>query len=99
MILNSVDCVNNNATRFRRRTENKEMARLYQYQQESPSIVIRIVRSREKNSALYTKVLHLSAWKHRMNGDKEAMHECHKLAVTALRQSRTYDHILKIILN
>ena len=64
-----------------------------------PQLSLELVEAERKTRLCIKEWLHVNAWKHRMNGDKEAMQECHKLAVTALRQSRTYDHILKIILN
>ena len=64
-----------------------------------PQLSFELLEAERKTQPCIHKVLHLNAWKHRMNGDKEVMLECQKLAMTALRQSKTYDHILKIILN
>ena len=64
-----------------------------------PQLSLELLEVERKTQLCIKEWLHVNAWKHRMNGDKVAMLECQKLAMTALRQIRTYDHILKIILN
>ena len=59
-----------------------------------PQLSFKLLEAERKTQFCTHKVLHLNAWKHRMNEDKEAMLECQKLAMTALRTSKTYEHIL-----
>ena len=63
-----------------------------------PKLTFELLKAERKTQLCINKLLHLNASKHRVNGDKEAMVECQKLAMAALRQSKTYDHILKFIL-
>jgi ssRNA-specific RNase YbeY (16S rRNA maturation enzyme) len=59
-----------------------------------PKLSLELLQAERKTQLCIQKLLHLNAWKHRMNGDKKAMLECQKLAMTALRTSKTYEHIL-----
>ena len=62
-----------------------------------PTLSLEQLVADRKTQLCIKEWLHVNAWKHRMNGDKQAMLESQKMAMIALRQSKTYDHILKLI--
>ena len=62
-----------------------------------PNLSFEMLENERKTQLCIHKLLHLDAWKHRMNGDKEAMLKSKNLAMTALQPSKTYDQIFKML--
>jgi len=62
-----------------------------------PKLSMEVLQGEKKTQLCIYNILHTDAWKHRLNCDRVAMEKCQKLAAIVMKQSKTYDKLLKTL--